>query len=180
VPARHVALVGLMGVGKTTVGRRLARELEVPFVDSDEAVELHAGTTVKRLFATAGEAGFRALEREVVAGLLARPAPLVLAAGGGAVLDQQTRAELAELAFVVWMRATPEFLAARVDPTYRPLLTEGADDALARLASARAAIYEAVADVVVDVERFHDGDEPPKRALAHHIAAMVRAAGVPS
>jgi shikimate kinase len=180
VPARHVVLVGLMGVGKTTVGRRLARELEVPFVDTDEAVELHAGTTVKRLFASEGEAGFRKLEREVVAGLLARPAPLVLAAGGGAVLDEGTRVELAELAFVVWLRATPAFLAARVDPTHRPLLADGADGALQKLASERAAVYAAVADAVVDVEPFHDREEPPKRALAHHIADLARAAGVPS
>ena len=178
--ARHVALVGLMGVGKTTVGRRLAREIEVPFVDTDEAVELHAGTTVSKLFATEGEAAFRALERKVIAELLARPTPLVLAAGGGAVLDEQTRADLAEHAFVVWLRATPEFIATRIDPTHRPLLADGPDGVLRRLAAERASLYGSVADAVVDIEPFHDGDERPKRALARHIADLARAAGVPA
>jgi shikimate kinase len=178
VLTRHVALIGLMGVGKTTVGRRLAKELDAPFVDTDEAVELEAGATIRTIFATDGEQAFRDLERRVTCALLARQAAMVLAAGGGAVIDDQTRAVLAERAYVVWLRADAAFLAARTDPTHRPLLAEDPVAALERLATERRDLYESVADVAVDVEPFHASDARPKRALARHIADLARAAGV--
>ena len=122
-PRRHVVLVGLMGVGKSTVGRRLAKELQRPFADVDEQVELRAGCTIPTLFSEQGEPAFRAVETEVLADLLGRPAPLVLAAGGGVVTTPENRSALADAgAFVVWLRASTEFLAARTDPTHRPLL----------------------------------------------------------
>lgn len=173
-PRRHVVLVGLMGVGKSTVGRRLAKELERPFADLDEQIELRAGTTVPRLFADQGEAPFRALESSVLADLLDRPSPLVIAAGGGAVTSAANRAALdAAGAYVVWLQASVEFLAARTDTAHRPLLAGNAAGALARLLDERTPQYEAVADAVVDVEPFHATDEKPKRALAHHIAGLV-------
>ena len=173
-PRRHVVLVGLMGVGKSTVGRRLAKELERPFADLDEQVELRAGTTVPRLFADEGEAAFRALESSVLADLLDRPSPLVIAAGGGAVTSAANRAALdAADAYVVWLRASVEFLAARTDTAHRPLLAGDAAGTLARLLDERTPQYEAVADAVVEVEPFHATDEKPKRALAHHIAGLV-------
>ncbi|HEX5367715.1 MAG TPA: shikimate kinase [Acidimicrobiales bacterium] len=173
-PARHVVLVGLTGVGKSTVGRRLGKELRRPFADVDEQVELRAGATVPDIFAGGGEAAFRALEAQVLADLLAVRAPLVLAGGGGVVGAAANRAALARsAAYVVWLRASPAFLAGRVDPTHRPLLAGGAAEALDRLAAERDPLYASVADVAVDVEPFHVEGEQPKRALARHIAALV-------
>ncbi|HEY8523438.1 MAG TPA: shikimate kinase [Acidimicrobiales bacterium] len=178
---RHVVLVGLMGVGKSTVGRRLAKEMQRPFADADEQVELRAGRAIPAIFRTGGEEEFRRLETEVLADLMGRPYPLVVAAGGGAVSRGQNREVLAPRGFVVWLRASAEFLAARTDTTHRPLLANSADDpavTLQRLLDERAPLYEAVADVVVDVEPFHAGeDEKPKRAIAQHIAALACEAG---
>jgi shikimate kinase len=176
-PHRHVVLVGLMGVGKSTVGRRLAKELQRPFADVDEHVELRAGLTIPNLFGERGEPAFRALEAAVLADLLAHAAPVVIAAGGGAVTTAGNRAALAAAdAYVVWLRASPRFLAARIDPTHRPLLAGDPAGALARLLADRAPVYEQVADVAVDVEPFHSGDDKPKRALARHIATLLDAA----
>jgi shikimate kinase len=178
---RHIVLVGLMGVGKSTVGRRLAREMDRPFADLDEQIELAEGATVPRLFRERGEAAFRAIEAARLADLVARPSPLVIAAGGGVVTGDANRRVLAET-FVVWLRASPEFLAARTDPTHRPLLSGGdARGRLARMLDERQALYEEVADVAVDVEPFHAVDDKPKRALARHIAELAAAhAEVPS
>jgi shikimate kinase len=171
---QHVVLVGAMGVGKTTVGRRLARELQRPFADADEQLELRAGRTIPAIFRDDGEGAFRRLESEVLADLLGGPHPLVVAAGGGVVTRQENRALLGRRAFVVWLRASPKFLAARADATHRPLLAGGPDAiaTLERLIAARTPLYEEVADATVDVERFHADDEP-KRALARHIARLV-------
>ena len=172
---RHVVLVGAMGVGKTTVGRRLARELQRPFADADEQLELRAGRTIPAIFRDDGEGPFRRLESEVLADLLGGPHPLVVAAGGGVVTRPENRALLGRRAFVVWLRASPGFLAARADPIHRPLLAGGPDATvtLERLIAARTPLYEEVADATVDVERFHADDDKPKRALAHHIARLV-------
>lgn len=173
-PRSHVVLVGLMGVGKSTVGRRLAKELQRPFADVDEQVELRAGLTIPRLFAEQGEPAFRAAEATVLGELLGHPAPLVIAAGGGVVTSPENRATLASAgAYVVWLRASAAFLAGRTDPTHRPLLAGDAAGTLTRLLAERAPQYEEVADVAVDVERFHVADDKPKRALARHIAALV-------
>ena len=171
---RHVVLVGLMGVGKSTVGRRLAKELARPFADADEQVELRAGRSIPTIFRELGEPRFRQFESEVLADLLARPTPLVIAAGGGVVTGAGNRSALeASGAFVVWLRASAAFLARRTDPTHRPLLAGDAEASLARLLAERTPLYEAVADVSVDVEPFHAGVDKPKRALAGHIAALV-------
>lgn len=173
-PRHHVVLVGLMGVGKSTVGRRLAKELARPFADVDEQVELRAGLAIPRIFEERGEPAFRALEADVLADLLHRAEPLVLAAGGGVVAAPANRAALAASgAYVVWLRASADFLASRADPTHRPLLSGDAAATLARLQVERDPLYEQVADVVVDVEPFHAGDEKPRRALARHLAGVV-------
>jgi shikimate kinase len=172
---RHVVLVGPMGVGKTTVGRRLARELQRPFADADEQLELRAGRTIPVIFRRDGEQAFRRLESEVLDDLLGRPDPLVVAAGGGVVVSPENRALLGRRAFVVWLRASPGFLAARADPAHRPLLAGDPDPAatLRRLVATRAPLYAEVADATVDVEPFHAADDKPKRALAHHIAQLM-------
>lgn len=156
---RHLVLIGLMGSGKSTVGERCAERLEIPFVDTDAAVEADTGRTVPELFAT-GESAFRAEERRVVAAIAARREPHVVACGGGVVLDPTNAAALRANGTVVWLRATPATLAARVgDGAGRPLLA-GADVEvrLTELAAARADAYAAAADAVVDTDGRTLGD----------------------
>ena len=151
---RHLVLVGLMGAGKTSVGARCAAELGRPFVDTDELVEATAGRTVSEIFAAEGEGGFRARERTAVADACASPEPLVIACGGGAVLDAENRTTMRDHGVVVWLRASPERLAERVGTgDGRPLL-DGATpaQALERLAVLRAAAYDAAAHVAIDTD----------------------------
>jgi shikimate kinase len=166
VDGRHVVLVGLMGAGKTTVGERLATRLERPFVDTDALVEAATGSTVAEIFAASGEAAFRELERTAVADACASPAPLVIACGGGAVLDAENRRNLSRAGIVVWLRADASELAARVGAADdRPLLAGGSPvEALERLQEVRAASYEAVADVTVDTDAL-DADAVTDRVL---------------
>src|SRR4030095_12697012 len=119
---RHILLVGLPGAGKTGVGRRLAKELERPFADADEQLELTAGATIPRLFRERGEQEGRRVEGEGLAGLPSRDCPLVVSAAGGAEIDDQTRSLLAEAAVVVWLRGSIPFLVDRSDPTPPPPL----------------------------------------------------------
>jgi shikimate kinase len=177
--AGHVVLVGLMDSGKSTIGRRLARLLDRDFVDADEAVEASSGQSIAELFAAPeGEAGFRDLEATTLAGLLERPDATVIAAGGGAVVTSRTRARLADPAVtVVWLDASPAFLASRAKARpHRPLLA-GTDPraTLEHLHRQRAPLYGQVADLVVDVEPFHHREEQPKQALAARIAELVTA-----
>src|SRR5436189_4677896 len=145
MPKRHLVLVGLMGAGKTTVGKRCAEQLARPFVDTDELVVSVAGIPFDELWAAEGEAGFRARERVAVADAAASPAPLVIACGGGAVLDPANRRELRASGFVVWLDADAAVLASRLEgDDSRPLLA-GGDRAttLTRLGHTRAPAYEA-------------------------------------
>ena len=152
---RHLVLVGLMGAGKTTVGQRCAERLQRPFVDTDELVEATTGLSVAEVFAAHGEPQFRDLERQAIADAAASPTPLVVACGGGAVLDPENRRVLRAGGVVVWLRASPDELGARVgaDAT-RPLLAGGAPAAatLARLGSLREPAYEAAAHVQVSTD----------------------------
>ena len=121
-PDRSIALVGLMGAGKTSVGKRLAQRLRLPFVDSDSEIETAAGMTVADMFARHGEAQFRDGERRVIARLVAA-SPRVIATGGGAFADPETRALMLERCRVVWLDASIETLAKRVGrKDTRPLL----------------------------------------------------------
>jgi shikimate kinase len=148
--SKTIALIGLMGAGKSTVGRKLAETLNAPFRDSDEEIEKAAGLSVQEIFEKHGEAEFRRGERRVIERLLQAP-PFVLATGGGAYLDASTRALLKEKAVTVWLRADLDVLWKRVlRKETRPLLKrENARQVLADLNEARAPIY-ALADVVVD------------------------------
>jgi shikimate kinase len=140
---RTIVLVGLMGVGKTTVGRRLAARLNRPFVDADEEIERAAGLSVAEIFARFGEAHFRDGERRVIARLLDGER-MVLATGGGAFMNDATRALILERATAIWLDADIEVLAERVRRRAgtRPLLANG-DPAkkLAELAAIRNPIY---------------------------------------
>lgn len=152
---RPIALVGLMGVGKTTIGRRLATRLGRRFVDADEAVAEAAGRSVPDIFADFGEAAFRDGERKVIARLIEEAQPLVLALGGGAFVDPETRALLKEKALTVWLKADLDTLMDRVGrkPGQRPLLDDPDPRAvMARLMAAREPAY-AQADIAVESER---------------------------
>jgi shikimate kinase len=152
-PARHLVLVGLMGAGKTTVGQACAQRLERDFVDTDDVVTALAGMPAPEVFATGGEAQFRALERQAVADVFASPVALVVACGGGTVVDPDNRRRVQEGGFVVWLRAPATVLARRVgDGADRPLLRGDPRGTLDRLLVTRRAAYEAVSDVAIDTE----------------------------
>jgi shikimate kinase len=142
VPDRPIVLVGLMGVGKSTVGKRLARRLGLHFVDSDSEIERAADRSVSEIFQRFGEASFRDGERRVIARLV-EGAPKVVATGGGAFMNAETRALVLERAIAVWLDADVEVLAERVARRdTRPLL-KGKDPAtvLRELAAIRNPIY---------------------------------------
>jgi shikimate kinase len=149
--ATRIVLIGLMGAGKTAVGRRLARQLAVPFLDADEEIVRAAGLSVADFFARFGEPAFRDAERQTIARLLREPS-MVLATGGGAFLDPATRRAIeAAGAVSVWLRADLDLLVERTaGRTHRPLLNTGDPRrTLARLMQERYPIY-ALADRVVD------------------------------
>ncbi|MBQ1543961.1 MAG: shikimate kinase [Caulobacteraceae bacterium] len=164
---RTVALVGLMGVGKTSVGRRLAYALGLPFRDADEEIEAAAGRTVSEIFAEYGEAKFREGERRVIARLLDEP-PHILATGGGAFMNTETRALLAERATTVWLKAEIETLVRRVSrKDTRPLLKDRDPRmVLEALAAERHPVY-ALADIHVD-----SGEVPHQHTVDAIIAAL--------
>jgi shikimate kinase len=148
---KTIALVGLMGSGKTTIGRRLATLLDLPFRDADAEIELAAGRTVSEIFDQLGEPAFRAGEHRVIARMLTDP-PHVLATGGGAFVNPETRRLLLAGAHTIWLKADLEVLARRVSRRGgRPLLT-GKDplDVLKVQAEQRYPAYEQ-ADLHVDV-----------------------------
>ncbi len=175
VHERTIALVGLMGVGKSTVGRRLAKRLGLPFADGDVEIEAAAGMTVSDIFSRLGEAEFRAGEARVMKRLLEAPR-MVLATGGGAILNAETRAALQARAVTVWMRADLETVAERVQRRdTRPLL-RGRDplEALTAMAEARYPYY-AMADLTVDVARGAHAEavEAIINALAAHARSPI-------
>jgi shikimate kinase len=143
-PDRTIVLVGMMGVGKTTIGKRLAHRLGMDFIDADAEIEKAAGYTIPEIFEKFGEAQFRDGERRVIARLLKDEPAHVMAAGGGAFNDPDTRATMKERAISVWLRADLDVLGKRVARrTNRPLLEGGeVEEKLAALMDARAPAYE--------------------------------------
>ena len=169
VPPRTIVLVGLMGVGKTNIGRRLAGRLQLAFVDADAEIEAAAGESIEDIFRRHGEAFFRAGERRVIARLLDGPVH-VLATGGGAYMDPQTRARIRQRGISIWLRAELDLLVARVARRdNRPLLQTGDKRAvLADLMERRHPIY-AEADIAVD-----SVDGPPEQTLGRVITELKR------
>jgi shikimate kinase len=164
---KTIALVGLMGAGKTSIGRRLAQQLRLPFVDADAEIETAAGTSIEEIFERHGEAAFRDGERRVMVRLLDAP-PRVIATGGGAFIDPSTRALLRAAALTVWLRADLELMLARVSRRdNRPLLKNVDRRAvLEQLIAQRYPVY-AEADLTID-----SIDGPPDATVERVIAAL--------
>jgi shikimate kinase len=147
---KSIVMVGLMGAGKSAIGRRLATHLHMPFVDADTEIEAAAGCTIEEIFKRHGEEAFRDGERRVISRLLEGP-PIVLATGGGAFMDESTRAEIARTSISIWLRAELDTLVRRTAKrNNRPLLKNN-DPAktLKDLMVIRHPIYE-LADIVVE------------------------------
>ncbi|MCK9193771.1 MAG: shikimate kinase AroK [Nevskia sp.] len=170
----NIFLIGPMGAGKTTVGRRLADARGMEFIDSDQDVEARTGVNITFIFEKEGEAGFRRRERSAIANLTERE-NLVLSTGGGAILDPDNRRWLSERGFVVYLYAGVEQQIARTERTDNRPLLQGGDrrDTLQRLFLIRDPLYREIADLVINT------DGRNARTLAREIEdKLVRAAGV--
>ena len=169
---RPIALVGMMGSGKSLVGRRLARALDLPFVDSDSRIETTAGISVAEIFEIAGEAKFREMEQTAIAEAFTA-GPMILSTGGGAICTATTARLLCENSIVVWLRAEPETLISRIGSVgSRPLL-HGEDplQTLRALAESRAKDYgRAHITVTTDDLSAHAATTEVLRALDSHLA----------
>jgi shikimate kinase len=164
---RSVVLVGLMGAGKSCIGKRLAERLELPFVDADNEIEKAAGCSIADIFEAHGEQAFRDGERRVIARLLDGP-PQVLATGGGAYMDPQTRETIRERGIAIWLRADLDLLVKRTAKrSHRPLLNKGNPRQILKdLMDQRYPVY-AEADLVIDSR-----DGPPEDTVKRTLAAL--------
>lgn len=162
---KTVVLVGMMGSGKTAVGTHLARLLAVPFVDSDEAIEVAANRSIAEIFARDGEPFFRQKETQVLRRLMAGP-PCVLSTGGGAFMSPVNRAEISAHGVSVWLRAELDLLWNRVrHKSTRPLLrTANPRDTLRTLLEARNPVY-ALADIAVQAQPEYSVDDMARKVL---------------
>ena len=169
----RILLVGMMGAGKTTTGRLVAEKLGWEYLDSDAEVERTTGLTVPALFARDGEAAFRDAEADALRRACATPDAVVVAVAGGAVLRPENRSLLRASGRVIWLRARPETLAARVgDGAGRPLLDGDASAALISLDSVRRPYYAEVADETIDVD-----DLGPDEVAAQIVDREIRTSG---
>ena len=161
---RSIVLVGLMGAGKTAIGKRLAALLGLPFYDSDEEIERAAGMSIAEIFSTHGESAFRTGEKRVIQRLLGS-GKIVLATGGGAFMDPDTRAAIAEQAISVWLRCpVPVLIARTAGRTHRPLLNAvNPAEILEKLSALRSPVY-ALADLIID------GSEDPPHVTTTNVA----------
>ncbi|GJE32817.1 Shikimate kinase 1 [Methylobacterium oxalidis] len=154
---RSIVLVGLMGAGKSTVGRRLAGRLGMIFKDADNEIEAAAGLSIPDIFAIYGEPSFREGEERVISRLI-REGPMVLATGGGAFMRDSTRARIAEGGISVWLKADLDVLMRRVRKRgNRPLLqTEDPEETMRRLMEARHPVYGGADVMVLSRDVSHD------------------------
>lgn len=166
---RSIVLVGMMGAGKSSVGRRLAGRLGLPFFDADTEIERAAGMTIPEIFATRGEGEFRDGERRVIARLLTS-GPSVIATGGGAFMSEETRERIGESGVSIWLRAEFDVLMRRVRKrSNRPLLkTADPEGTLRKLIDDRYPVY-ALAEVTV-----HSRDVPHETVVQDIVDALDR------
>ena len=164
---RSIVLIGLMGAGKTSIGRRLAVRLGLPFADADTEIEIAAGRSVSDIFEEFGEAAFRDGERKVIARLMDET-PKILATGGGAFMDAETRTLIREHAISIWLKADITTLVERTSRrNTRPLLQDGnAEETLVRLAEMREPVY-AEADLTVESD-----DGPHEQTVDAIVSAL--------
>jgi shikimate kinase len=164
---RSIVLVGMMGAGKSSVGRRLAARLDIPFIDADAEIEKAASMTIPEIFATQGEPYFRAGEARVIARLL-EGGPQVLATGGGAFMNAETRAAIGAKGISVWLKAPVDVLLKRIRRrSDRPLLANDDQEAtLNKLIAERYPVY-ALADLTVESR------DVPHEAIVGEIVAML-------
>ena len=165
---KHIVLVGLMGAGKTSMGRQLAQQLDMPFVDTDLEIEYAAGLRISDIFEIYGEDAFRTLEEKVIARVLKSPETSVIATGGGAYVSEKTRRNIKKHGTSIWLKASLNILMDRIVTTvHRPVLQKGnRRQILADLIDARYPLY-AEADITVVVEKTGAGEMARKawRAL---------------
>jgi shikimate kinase len=168
---RKVLLVGMMGAGKSVVGRLVASRLGWPQVDSDDRIQQKTGRTVAQIFSERGEAAFRAEEAQVLAEAMTQEGPLVVSVAGGAVLTADNRRLLREGGLVVWLRAELATLSRRVAAgNHRPLIAGDALGRLTLLYAERRPLYQDLADVVIDVDHLNPGEVADKVVAAFHSA----------
>jgi shikimate kinase len=162
-----IVLIGLMGAGKSTIGKRLAKALELPFADSDQAIEESAGCSISDLFAMHGEAVFRDLEKRVIQRLLSGD-QLVLATGGGAWMQPWLREFIHSHAVTVWLRADIEVLLDRVSKrSHRPLLEQG--DKRTILSALMAERYPVYAEADITIDSPHGSQEDIVKKIIHSL-----------
>lgn len=166
----HIVLVGMMGVGKSSVGRVLARRLDRELLDSDEMIEAHTGRSVRDIWIEDGEEAFRVLEAEVLAQAIGREQPSIIAAAGGVVLSETNRTVLKrDDAHVVWLVADVDVLLDRVkNGMHRPLLDDDPEGTLHTMHEERSDLYQDVADAIVSVDN---------RSVHDVAGAVLRCAG---
>ena len=173
--SRSLVLVGMMGAGKSSIGRRLAARLEIPFVDADAEIERAAGMTIADIFAKHGESSFRSGEARVIARLL-EAGPQVLATGGGAFMNTDTRALIGQKGISIWLKADFDILMRRIRRRNdRPLLnTDSPADTLRALIEERYPVYQ-LADVTV-----HSRDVPHDTIVDEILGAVAQRIGAGS
>ncbi len=149
----HISLIGMMGSGKTSIGRLVAKYLDWPFLDADSMLAERVGCSISDIFSNRGEEWFRDTESEVLAELALSVTPSVLSVGGGAVLRQSNRDVLRRASLVIWLRATPETIIERIgSQPGRPLLDEDPEGVIRRLNEERTAIYRDGSHEAIDVD----------------------------
>lgn len=179
-PGPHIVLVGLMGAGKTTIGRRLAAEIGRRFVDADDELEARSGRSIADWFAKEGEDGFRRAEAELLASLLDETEPMVLGSGGGVVVTPASRDRLGgDDVLVVYLHGTPHFLASRTPAQpHRPLLADVDPRELFREQyRIRDPWYRQIADLVVEIRPQRPDDEHPREKVTDRILEGLRELG---
>lgn len=171
---QHIVLIGMMGSGKTALGRQLALRLNLPFIDSDSEIEKATGMKIAHIFEEQGEAAFRNIERVKIAKLLAAE-PCVLSTGGGAILSQETRQLIAQTSIAIWLKARLETLLTRLSKDKsRPLLkTDDPATRLQQLLETRTPFYaSAPIHIDTDVKNFEETVEAMLQAVQNHLHSV--------